>query len=378
MDAVFPVPFAVDGDDALRVRLRPRRGERHGLVGLRARPHQRRAEDVVVGRVGRAVFAVFGLRLAAHPPVRPGPIADPTVAGGVAEERRLEADDPVRLEIERLHRGDRAVRFLLDAERPRQQMEVDVLLVLDDAHAPPVAQLDVRVAVHEIAAKLAHDRMLRFASAVDADFAGRVAAQDGPVLHERDREPAPRRRDRRARPRHPAADDDKISLHRLCDRRVSDAQCAFGRDAPACVRTGYEHEPRAAPVKARQVFKRDRRPASGDFHDAAVLPRPLAGTRAKLFLKRFPVHAHAKTPGRAIGPVARPDPDAVVAVRGERDTRLGIRHTHAHAVRQKIRRAHDIHELRVKNPSARVETLRIDDHRLAGSRTERRTAGRFA
>ena len=99
VDAVFPAPLAVDGDDALGVRLGERSGERDGHVRVRARPHDGGTERVAVGRVRRAALAELVLRLAAHAPVRAGPVADPTVARRVAEKRCFKADDAVGLQI---------------------------------------------------------------------------------------------------------------------------------------------------------------------------------------------------------------------------------------------------------------------------------------
>ena len=105
MDAVLPVPLAVDRHLAAGPLLGPRRGERHVVVGLGASPHERRAESVSVRLVRSKALAVLGLRLAAHAPVGPGPEANPAVAGSVAEERRREADDAVAPPVERLDGG---------------------------------------------------------------------------------------------------------------------------------------------------------------------------------------------------------------------------------------------------------------------------------
>ena len=357
VDAVFPAPFAVHGGDALRVRLGERRGERHGLVRVRARPHNGGAERIAVRRLRRAALSELVLRLAAHAPVRARPEADPAVARRVAEKRRREAYDAVRLQIERLDGGDRAVSVLLDAERARGEMEGDVRLVLDDAHAVPVAERDVCVAVHEPAAQLAHDRMLRLARAIDADFAGRIAAQHRAVLDERDLEAAPRRRHRRARPRHPAANDDEIGFHRLCHIRLVHLQRALGLFAGV-----REHDSCAASVEAGQIAERHRR-LPADRYDAAVLPRPFARPRAEFLRERLAVDEHLEAPRSSVRPVLRPHPDAILSRSRKHDARLRVRHADAKPVRDEIRRAHDIHELHVKPPSARLEALRIDGHR---------------
>ena len=66
-------------------------------------------------------------------------------------------------------------------------------------------------------------------------------------------------------------------------------------------------------------------------------------------------------------PVLGADPDAIRAGRRELDLGGRVRHRHAQPVRQQVRRAHLVHELRIDDPAAALrETLRLDKDDLCG------------
>ena len=184
VDAVLPVPLAVHRLLALRERLRPRRGERHGRVAVFACPHERRAKRVAIRLFRCERLVELPLRLASHAEVGASPETHPAVARRVAEERRRKTHHAVTCEVKRLHGGDAPVRALLHANRARRETHFQIGRLAHDVHPARVRQRGRRRPVHERAAQLAHEVVAFFACTPHADFRRGVAAQHGTILHQ--------------------------------------------------------------------------------------------------------------------------------------------------------------------------------------------------
>ena len=101
---------------------------------------------------------------------------------------------------------------------------------------------------------------------------------------------------------------------------------------------------------------------AADLHRAAILPVPCGALGAEGGAERLAVDEHLEPARRARrfprrDPIARADPDAVLAGGGKLHGGLRVAHRLAQPVRQQIGRAHLVHELLVHHPAAEVGEL---------------------
>ncbi len=200
--AVFPrveLPPARDPRDVLQCE--GRRGVSHRAAGVAGVEIERVPEQLARGAGGRETLAEFFARFGAHAERGAREEAHDAVAGGVAEQRRVQVVSRRRLRAEAVHRGDRGVVPLGDFVDRGVEQQRDVRLGGDLLEQEGVNQQRValRVAEHVLDQDLVDHAALagpavvvtqvgRRAQDPEPYLARGVATQHRTVLHEDDLE----------------------------------------------------------------------------------------------------------------------------------------------------------------------------------------------
>ena len=133
----------------------------------------------------------------------------------------------------------------------------------------------------------------------------------------------------------------------------------------------------AATLVSGEVVEGEADLFSCDLYLASSLPIPSGAFGAEGGVEGFAVHEDLEAAGAAFYLELR-DPvhgahEGVVGARfGEADRRRGVGHGLAEAVREHVRRAHEVDELRIEEPPAVLfEALSLDEHVLRGGGLQR-------
>ncbi len=263
----------------------------------------------------------------------------------------------------------------------RVQEERDVLFRLHGGHLAVVLVLrsGLRVAAlggtdfgdHVAEARIRPEVLVP--AQMDAHFGGIGAAQDRTVLHERDLEPQPRRRDGRADAGDAAAHHGEVRLDelRLQGRRRTRRRLGVRRET---------HGVHAA-VEALEVTDRHRVFPGLEVHLVGLDPQPFALPLHTQDGRRLDaVHRELERAragrGAPLGrPVLRAREDIVPSRLWHGEGCLRVRHGHAEAVRDEIGGAHFEAELRIELPPAQfLELLALEENRF-GARRKRGADG---
>ena len=169
---------------------------------------------------------------------------------------------------------------------------------------------------------------------MDANFARVVSAEDGAILHERDRQPKPRRRNCRRDARNAAPDNHKI-VRRIRNLRLD------ARDYRR--RAALDLNPIAPTVESGQIlqFKRMRPLRERDL--PRRLNRPFALSRhAKFVRQNLAVHENAEASRRNLRPWGRPvlraSGDEIIPRLPDRECRAGVFNGPSQTMREQIGR----------------------------------------